>query len=35
MNKYTRVCAKIDLDAIEYNMEMMKKNIQIFRYLIK
>ena len=28
MNKYTRVCAKIDLDAIEYNMEMMKKNIQ-------
>lgn len=28
MNKYTRVCARIDLDAIEYNMEMMKKNIK-------
>ena len=27
MKKYSRVCARIDLDAIEYNMEMMKKNI--------
>ncbi len=28
MKKYTRVCARIDLDAIEYNIEMMKNNIQ-------
>ncbi|MEI3219200.1 MAG: alanine racemase [Lachnoclostridium sp.] len=28
MKKYNRVCARIDLDAIEYNMEMMKKNIR-------
>ena len=28
MKKYTRVCAKIDLDAIEYNMEMMKNNLK-------
>ena len=27
MKKYSRVCARIDLDAIEYNMEMMKKKI--------
>lgn len=27
MKNYSRVCARIDLDAIEYNMEMMKKNI--------
>ena len=26
MNNYTRICARVDLDAIEYNMEMMKKN---------
>ena len=25
MNNYTRICARVDLDAIEYNMEMMKK----------
>lgn len=28
MNNYTRICARVDLDAIEYNMEMMKKNIK-------
>ena len=28
MKQYNRVCARIDLDAIEYNMEMMKKNIK-------
>lgn len=28
MKKYSRICARIDLDAIEYNIEMMKKNIQ-------
>lgn len=28
MKKYTRICARIDLDAIEYNIEMMKKNIK-------
>ena len=28
MKNYTRVCARIDLDAIEYNIEMMKANIQ-------
>ncbi len=27
MKPYTRVCARIDLDAIEYNMERMKENI--------
>ena len=27
MKNYSRVCARIDLDAIEYNMEMMRKNI--------
>ena len=27
MKHYTRVCARIDLDAIEHNIEMMKKNI--------
>ena len=26
MKKYSRVCARIDLDAIEYNMEMMRRN---------
>lgn len=25
--KYSRVCARIDLDAIEYNMEMMKRSL--------
>ena len=28
MKNYTRVYARIDLDAIEYNIEMMKANIQ-------
>ena len=28
MKNYTRVCARIDLDAIEYNIEMMKADIQ-------
>jgi len=28
MKKYSRVCAEIDLDAVEYNMEMMKKNLR-------
>ena len=28
MKQYNRVCARIDLDAIEYNMEMMHKNTQ-------
>lgn len=27
MKNYSRVCARIDLDAIEYNMEMMKRNL--------
>lgn len=27
MKKYTRVCARIDLDAIEHNMEMIHKNL--------
>ena len=27
MKKYTRICARVDLDAIEYNIEMMRKNI--------
>ena len=27
MKTYTRVYAKIDLDAVAYNMEQMKKNI--------
>ena len=27
MKKYSRVCAKIDLDSIAYNMEQMKKRI--------
>lgn len=26
MKQYNRICARIDLDAIEYNMEMMHKN---------
>ena len=28
MKTYTRVCARVDLDAIEYNIERMKDNIQ-------
>lgn len=28
MKKYTRICARVDLDAIEYNIEMMRKNIR-------
>lgn len=28
MKKYNRVCARVDLDAIEYNVDMMKNNIQ-------
>ena len=28
MKHYTRVLARVDLDAVEYNIEMMKKNIQ-------
>ena len=27
MKHYTRVLARVDLDAVEYNIEMMKKNI--------
>lgn len=27
MKQYTRVCARIDLDAIEYNMQQMRANI--------
>lgn len=27
MKIYNRVCARVDLDAVEYNIEMMKKNI--------
>ena len=28
MKPYTRVCARVDLDAVEYNMERMKDNIK-------
>lgn len=28
MKQYTRVCARIDLDAVEYNLDMMKRNIK-------
>jgi alanine racemase len=28
VKKYSRVCARIDLDAIEYNMEMMRRNLK-------
>lgn len=28
MNKYKRICARIDLDAVAYNMEMMRRNIK-------
>lgn len=28
MKEYNRVCARIDLDAVEYNIEMMKKNVR-------
>lgn len=28
MREYNRVCARIDLDAVEYNIEMMKKNVR-------
>lgn len=27
MKKYTRICARIDLDAIEYNLEMMRRRL--------
>lgn len=27
MKKYSRVCARVNLDAIEYNMEMMRQNL--------
>ena len=27
MKKYSRVMARVDLDAVEYNIEMMKNNI--------
>ncbi len=27
MKNYSRVCARIDLDAIEYNMEMIRRNL--------
>lgn len=27
MKNYSRVCARIDLDAVEYNLDMMKRNI--------
>lgn len=27
MKKYSRVCARVNLDAIEYNMEMMRRNL--------
>lgn len=28
MKEYNRVCARIDLDAVEYNIEMMRRNIR-------
>ena len=28
MKKYSRVCARIDLDAVEYKLDMMKQNIK-------
>lgn len=28
MKKYSRICARVDLDAIEYNIEMMRKSIE-------
>lgn len=28
MKKYSRICARVDLDAIEHNIEMMRKNIK-------
>lgn len=28
IKKYSRICARVDLDAIEYNVEMMKRNLQ-------
>lgn len=28
MKEYNRICARVDLDAVEYNMQMMKQNIQ-------
>lgn len=27
MKEYTRICARIDLDAIEYNLEMMRRRV--------
>lgn len=34
MKQYTRVCARIDLDAIEYNMERMHENINASTQMI-
>lgn len=34
MKQYTRVCARIDLDAIEYNMERMHENIDASTQMI-
>ena len=36
MKQYTRVLARVNLDAVEYNIEMMKKNINIYtnKYLL-
>ena len=28
MKAYNRVCARIDLDAVEYNIEMMRRNVR-------
>lgn len=28
MKSYSRICARVDLDAVEYNIEMMKRNIR-------
>lgn len=28
MKEYSRICAKVDLDAVEYNIETLKRNIQ-------
>ena len=27
MKEYNRICARVDLDAVEYNIERMKQNI--------
>ena len=34
MKHYTRVLARVDLDAVEYNIEMMKKNIKKDKQMI-